>query len=85
MTTSWMHPLARAARVLGKRLVDLEKRLPEDPLDPAWEPYLQTAELLAAVVEAQKAAVPAVVVKGAVSSGPQPSRASRAASHTAQV
>jgi hypothetical protein len=73
VTTTWMHPLARAARVLAARLIELEKRLPkDDPAGAGWEDYLRTAQLLADVVEAQKAAVPAIVVKGGQASGVSP-------------
>jgi hypothetical protein len=62
-----MHPLARAARVLGARLVELERelrRLANPYSTPVWTEYKEVARLLAEVEQAQKAEVPALVVRG---------------------
>ena len=68
-----MHPLARAARVLGDRLVELEKRLSGHPNDPTWAEYVETARVLAQVVEAQKVVL--TVVRDRQSSGSPAMRA----------
>lgn len=60
-----MHPLSCAARVLADRLRSLEKDLPKDPHDrEGWRDYMETAALLVQVTEANKAPIPAVVVRG---------------------
>jgi hypothetical protein len=52
MTTPWMHPLERAARVLTVRMLELETKLPVEANDPGWQDYIQTLQTLTGVLQA---------------------------------
>ena len=53
MTTPWMHPLTRATRILTVRLLELEKKLPDNAEDrEGWAEYVRTAEVLTRIITA---------------------------------